>query len=170
MVRYHQWFPRLLSVRPSVGSSNRGNEVNASLTTPLQAIGDLAPAQMTHELFCCNRRSAATTAFGQRARPSDPHRTWGQAPFCRAPYPKSGTGTAADGGASSLGSARWSRNAAQRFRHKLSWVMWTRSGAPPRRGPKGKLELTESPREFLKASASIRRSLFCLFRLSCLFG
>ena len=26
-------------------------------------------------------------AFGQRARPSDPHRTWGQAPFCLAPVP-----------------------------------------------------------------------------------
>jgi hypothetical protein len=51
---------------------------------------------MIHEHFCYNRRTAATTSLG------------------------SGTGTAEDGGASPLGSARRSCDAVQRFRDELS--------------------------------------------------
>jgi len=40
--------------------------------------------------------------------------------FCACPRLGSGTGTAADGGASPLGSARRSRDAAQRFRDEPS--------------------------------------------------
>jgi len=57
-------------------------------------------------------------AFGQRARPSDPHRTLGTGAllFGACPHLRRGAGTAADVGASPLCSARRSRDAAQRFR------------------------------------------------------
>ncbi len=61
-------------------------------------------------------------AFGQRARPSDSHRTVGAGALLFGACPRSGggTGTVADGGASPLGSARWSRDAAQQFRDEPS--------------------------------------------------
>ena len=62
-------------------------------------------------------------AFGRRARPLDPHRRVGDwRPSCwrLSPSERSGTGTAADVGASPLSSARRSRDTAQRFRDELS--------------------------------------------------
>jgi|CXWL01.1.fsa_nt_gi hypothetical protein len=61
-------------------------------------------------------------AFGWRARPSDPHVLLRTGAFLLAACPRcgSGTGTAEDGGASLLSSARQSRDTAQRFRDELS--------------------------------------------------
>jgi len=65
-------------------------------------------------------------AFGRWACPSDPQRTVGTGALHFGACPSlmnSGTGTAADVGASPLNSARWSRDAAPRFRDEPSWIM-----------------------------------------------
>jgi len=69
-------------------------------------------------------------AFGLRARPSDPHRTLGTGALLLGACPRlrSGTGTAADVGASPLSSARRSHDAAQRFRDEPSRIMRALSG------------------------------------------
>ena len=82
-------------------------------------------ARIIHDHFCCNRGFAAATsldAVGTASRQAGSPLSrstycWGQAPFFLATVPvmSSGTGTAADGGASPLASARLSRVTTARF-------------------------------------------------------
>jgi len=68
------------------------------------------------------RKRGGDEPDGQRARPSDAPRTVGASALLVGACPRlsSGTGTAADVGASPLSSAHWSRDAAQRFRDEPS--------------------------------------------------
>ena len=97
----------------------------------LYAISYLLLTRIIHERFCSNRGFAAATSLdavarhpGRRARRSvGQHTVGGLAPFFLGACPRlrsSGTGTAADVGASPLGSARLSRLATARFRDEPS--------------------------------------------------
>jgi len=80
-------------------------------------------ARIIHEGFYCNRRYAAATSLtagGLAAQSLNILLGTGVLLFGACPRVKSGTGTAAYGGASPLGSARPSRVASRRFRHELS--------------------------------------------------
>ena len=84
---------------------------------------DRALAHIIHEDFYCNHRYAATTSLtagGFAAQSVNILMGTGALLLGACPRLRSGTGTAEDGGASPLASARPSRLACRRFRHELS--------------------------------------------------
>ena len=83
----------------------------------------LVLARIIHEDFYYNRRYAAATSLaadGLAAQSVNILLGTGALLLGACPRESNGTGTAADSGASPLGSARPSRVASQRFRHELS--------------------------------------------------
>jgi len=100
----------------------------AGILADLRDRDGLTLALIIHEHFCCNRWSAATTSLRSAGSSLGPslslkilnHRR--AFPFAKTHYKgERPTWSAVCTSSGPHGSARWSRNAAQRFRDEPSW-------------------------------------------------